>query len=255
MTHKINTFRSLMLLVNQDEGDHVLKDMALRFVSAMRDWPTDNYRDIAKFIQEFKGYFGDPFTFVNGRIINIVNAPDWTWRAEAGAAITKMIELSIQHFDTEDFDAIVDRMLSYYEQKFLMTSKQEPISSTGYARFDICSSILGEADFVHWLGLEPDQFRGNDYTEIDGTKTTIWRINTPMTQNSVSANQIRSIVNRLIPIKDRLIALKQAHPDLFCELYVVLWSIPLDLDVDLDNETLQFLAETGAAFRSEIFTI
>ena len=254
MTHKINTFRSLMLLVKQDESDHPLKDIALLFVSALRDWPTDNSRDIVKCIQEFKDYFGAPMPFVDSRSINRIKVEGW-WQEEAGASLRQMIDLSIKHFGAADFDAIVDRILSYYEQKFLLTSKQEPIRSTGYARFDLRSDTLTEADFVHWLGLEPDEFCSTDNTWFDGTKTTIWRINTPMTQNSVSANQIRSIVNRLIPIKDRLIAIKQADPDLFCELYVVLWSNPVDLDVDLDNETLQFLAETGAAFRSEIFTI
>ncbi|WP_373552049.1 DUF4279 domain-containing protein [Haliscomenobacter sp.] len=257
MTRKINSYNSLMLLVNQDESDHPLKDIALLFGSALIDWPTDNGQDIVKCIQEFKDYFGDPFTFVNGRIINIIHfSTYWSWRNEAGAAITEMIELSIKHYDTADFDAIVDRILSYYEQKFLLTSKQEPIRSTGYARFKLCSSILREADFMHWLGLEPDEFGGTDNTDkFDGTKTTIWRIRTPMTQNSVSANQVRSIVNRLIPIKDRLIAIKQADPDLFCELDAILWSNPLDLQVHLDNETLLFLGEIGVHFRSIMFTI
>jgi Domain of unknown function (DUF4279) len=257
MTRKISAYRSLMLLINQDETDHPLKDIALLLGSALVDWPTDNSHDIVKCIQEFKDYFGDPFTFVDGRIINIIHFPTYSsWRGEAGWAITKMIELSIKHFDTADFDAIVDRVLSYYVQKFLMTSKQEPIRSTGYARFELCSDILREADFVHWLGLEPDEFGGTDDTDkFEGTKTTIWSIHTPMTQNSGSANLIRRIVNHLIPIKDRLIALKQAHPDLICELNVVLWSNPLDLHVDLDNETLQFLAEIGAEFRSEMFAI
>ena len=256
MTRKISAYRSLMLLVNQDENDHPLKDIALLFGSALVDWPTDNSHDIVKCIQEFKDYFGDPFTFVDGRIINIVNAPDWSWRGESGAAITKMIELSIKHFDTADFDAIVDRVLSYYEQKFLLTSKQEPIRSTGYAHFKLSSSIFNEADFMHWLGLEPDEFCGTDDTDkFEGTKTTIWSIRTPMTLNTVSASLIRSIVNRLIPIKDRLIALKQAHPDLICELNVVLWSNPLDLYIDMDNETLHFLAEIGAEFHSEMFVI
>ncbi len=255
MTRKIGTFRSLMLLVNLDESDHVLKDIALQFESALRDWPTDNSRDIVKCIQEFKDYFGDPFRFENGRIINIAHAPDWSWRGESGVALTKMIELSIQHYHTADFDAIVDRVLSYYEQKFLMTSKQKPIRSTGYARFDLCSSTLTEVDFVHWLGLEPDEFGGTDNTGFDGTKTTTWSIRTPMTLNTVSTNLIRRIVNRLMPIKDRLIALKQAHPDLNAELDVVLWSNPLDLYIDMDNETLQFLGEIGGQFRSEMFAI
>jgi hypothetical protein len=255
MTRKINSQSSLILLVKQDESDHPLKDIALLFASALLDWPTDNSNDIVKCVQEFKDYFGDPFTFKDGRIINIISAPYWSWRGEAGAAITEMIELSIKHYDTADFDAIVDRILSYYEQKFLLTSKQEPIRSTGYARFDLRSDTLTEADFVHWLGLEPDEFCSTDNTWFDGTKTTIWRINTPMTQNSVSANQIRSIVNRLIPIKDRLIAIKQVDPDLFCYLDVVLWSNPLDLYITMDNETLLFLGEIGVQFNSDMFVI
>ena len=256
MPRKISTFRSLMLLVNQDKSDHVLKDIAQLFISALRDWPTDNSRDIVKCIQEFKDYFGDPFTFVDGRIINIIHFPTYSsWRGEAGWAITKMIELSIKHFDTADFDVIVDRVLSYYEQKFLLTSTQKPISSTGYARFDLCSSILTEADFVHWLGLEPDEFGGTDHTEFDGTKTTTWKIRTPMTPNTVSAKLVQRIVNRLIPIKDRLIALKQVDPDLICELDVVFWSDPLDLYIIMDHETLLFLGEIGVQFHSEMFSI
>ncbi|MDX2068546.1 MAG: DUF4279 domain-containing protein [Haliscomenobacter sp.] len=255
MNPKINTYRSLLHLVRLDETDHIFKDIAQLFLSALTDWPTDDHHDIVKCIQGFKDYFGDPFTFVDGRIINIASAPDWTWRGEAGAALTKMIELSIEHLDTADFDVIVDRVLSYYEQKFLMTSKQRPISSTGYARFDLCSSTLTEVDFVDWLGLEPDEFGGTDNNEIDGTKTTIWKIRTPMTPNTVSAKLIQKIVNRLMPIKDRLIALKQAHPDLSCELNVVFWSDPLDLYIILDNETLLFLGEIGAQFHTEMFPI
>ena len=254
MTRKINSYDSLMFLVNQDESDHPLKDIALLFGSALIDWPTDNNQDIVKCIQEFKDYFGDPMPFVDSSSINRIIVEGW-WQEEAGASLRQMIDLSIKHFGAADFDAIVDRILSYYEQKFLLTSKQEPIRRTGYARFKLSSSILREADFMHWLGLEPDEFGDTYNTEINGTKTTVWRIRTPITQNSVSATQVRSIVNRLIPIKDRLIAIKQADPDLFCELDAILWSNPLDLYVDLDNETLLFLGEIGVHFRSIMFTI
>jgi len=255
MPRKINSQSSLILLVKQDESDHPLKDIALLFASALLDWPTDNSRDIVKCIQEFKDYFGDPMPFVDSWSINRIKVAGW-WQEEAGASLRQMIDLSIKHFGVADFDAFVDRILSHYEQKFLMTSKQEPIRSTGYARFDLCSSILREADFMHWLGLEPDEFGGADNTDqFEGTKTTIWSIRTPMTQNSVSANQVRSIVNRLIPIKDRLIAIKQADPDLFCELDVVLWSDPLHLYINMDKETLLFLGEVGVQFNSDMFTI
>ena len=254
MTRKINSYDSLMFLVSQDESDHPLKDIALLFASALIDWPTDNNQDVVKCIQEFKDYFGDPMPFVDRISINRIKVEGW-WQEEAGASLRQMIDLSIKHFGAADFDAIVDRILSYYEQKFLLTSKQEPIRRTGYARFKLSSSILREADFMHWLGLEPDEFGDTYNTEINGTKTTVWRIRTPITQNSVSATQVRSIVNRLIPIKDRLIAIKQADPDLFCELDAILWSNPLDLYVDLDNETLLFLGEIGVHFRSIMFVI
>ncbi len=256
MHSKINTYRSLLYLVDLDETEHIIKDIAQLFLSALRDWPTDTHQDIVKCIQEFKDYFGDPFTFVDGRIINIIHFPTYSsWRGEAGWAITKMIELSIKHFDTADFDAIVDRMLSHYEQKFLLTSKQKPLKSTGFADFTLSSNTLTETDYSHWLGVEPDVFISKNNTEFEDTKTTIWGISTKMTPNTVSSILIRQIVNRLIPTKDRVIALKQAHPDLSCELELVYWSNPLDSFLYMDNETLLFLGEIGAQFHQEMFTI
>ena len=255
MNRKINTYRSLLHLVRLDETDHILKDIAQLFLSALTDWPTDTHHDIVKCIQEFKDYFGDPFTFVDGRIINIVSAPDWSWRGESGAALTKMIELSIKHFDTTDFDAIVDRVLSHYEQKFLLTSKQKPLKSTGFAHFTLSSNTLTETDYKQWLGVEPDVFISTDNTGFEDTKTTIWGISTKMAPNTVSSILIRQIVNRLTPIKDRVIALKQAHPDLDCELELVYWSNPLDSFLYMDNETMSLLGEIGAQFHTEMFPI
>lgn len=255
MHRKISTYRSLLHLVELDETDHILKDIAQLFLSALRDWPTDNSHDIVKCIQEFKDYFGDPFTFVDGRITNFVKAPDWTWRDEAGAAITEMIELSNLHFNTADFDNVVDRVLSYYEQKFLMTSKGKPVKCSGFAGFTLCSNILAEADYEQWLGVKPDLFIKTDNTEIDGPKTTIWEISTKMTPNTESSILIRQIVERLMPIKDRVIALKQSHPDLNCELELIYWCNPLDSFLYMDNETMLLLGEIGAQFNSEMFTI
>jgi Domain of unknown function (DUF4279) len=254
MNSRITTFDSLRYLLDLDETDHDLKEMATLFVDALRDW--GNCQNIVKCVEDFKAYFGNPLTVENTAHYTGRSNEDWAWRGEAGMSLSKMIAISTKAHNIADFDTIVDNFLGHYEQKFLLTSKQEPISSTGYARFKLCSSILREADFMHWLGLEPDEFGGTDNTDqFEGTKTTIWSIRTPMTQNSVSANQVRSIVNRLIPIKDRLMAIKQADPDLICELDVVLWSDPLDLYITMDNETLLFLGEIGAEFSSEMFVI
>lgn len=108
MNRKINTYRSLSHLVRLDETDHILKDIAQLFLSALTDWPTDTHHDIVKCIQEFKDYFGDPMPFVDSRSINRIKVEGW-WQEEAGASLRQMIDLSIKHFDTADFDAIVDR--------------------------------------------------------------------------------------------------------------------------------------------------
>ena len=255
MHSKINTYRSLLYLVDLDETEHIIKDIAQLFLSALRDWPTDTHQDIVKCIQEFKDYFGDPFTFVDGRIINIIHFPTYSsWRGEAGWAITKMIELSIQHFNTADFDVIVDRVLSHYEQKFLLTSKQKPLKSTGFADFTLSSNTLTEKDYKHWLGVEPDVFISPDNPDYEDTQTT-WGISTGMTPNTVSSILVRKIVSRLIPIKDRVIALKQAHPDLSCELELVYWSNPLDSFLYMDKEMMLLLGEIGAQFHTEMFSI
>lgn len=235
-----------MLLVDQDESEHVLKDIALLLVNALRDWPTDNRNDIAKCIAEFKAYFGDPFTFVNGRISNIVPAPDWTWRGEAGAALTEMIELSIQHLQLANFDAIVDRVLGYYEQKFLLSSKQKPFSTVGYAQFELWTNDLTRVDYLHWLGLEPDRF--------SGAETKGWSIRTSMTVNINAYTLVKKIVKRLTPIKDRLTSLKQAHPDLNAELNLTVWSSN-SLALQLEPETLQFLGEISVQLSIEMFAI
>lgn len=243
MNRKINTYRSLLHLVSHDKTEHVIKDLAALFLEALNDWPTDNSHDIVKCIQEFKYCFGYPFTFVDGRIVHFKHVKGWK-QLEVGSIVTKMVELSIKHFDTADFDVIVDRVLSYYEQKFLMTSAQRPIQSTGCTYFNIWTMSEDKTvDYLHWLGLESD-------------KINIERLfRTPMLLNEGSTSLIRRMVKRLIPFKDRLIALKQAHRDLHFELTVLFWTDPLYLWINLENETLQFLAETGIEFRSELFAI
>lgn len=244
MNRKINTYRSLLHLVDFDETDHIIKDLAKLFLEALNDWPTDSSQDIVKCVQEFKYCFGNPFTFVNGHIVHFKHVKGWK-ALEVGSIVTKMVELSIEHFDTADFDVIVDRVLSYYEQKFLMTSAQRPIQSTGCAYFCIWTlSEEKEVDYIQWLSHESDKIEN------------IEKLFRPqLLLNEGSTRLILRMVKRLTPFKDRLIALKQAHPDLHFELIVLFWTDPLYLWINLDNETLQFLAETGIEFRSELFVI
>ncbi len=62
---------------------------------------------------ELKQYFGSPVT--KEKIKN--RPPDNAWRQEAGSSIFQMIELSESFYNKNDFDIILNDILSYYEQQ------------------------------------------------------------------------------------------------------------------------------------------
>ncbi|MCB9080156.1 MAG: hypothetical protein H6555_00415 [Lewinellaceae bacterium] len=243
MPHRIKTFRSLLHLVALDETDHDLREMASLLVDALRDW--GNCHDIVRCIAGFKSYFGDPLTVENTKCYTGRDTEDWAWRGEAGMSLSEMIKRSIEAYQVADFDTIVDRFLHYYEQKFLLTSKGEPLSHTGFATFYIYSENLTGADVERWLGVESDGQRG--------AVENHWILKTPLTRNIPGGVLGQQMVKRLMPLKDRLIALKKANPTAHYGLGIVIWSSLTDFD--LDNETLLFLGEIGARLESEIFPI
>ena len=243
MNSKITTFRSLMHLVDLDETDHAMKEMANLFVEALRDW--GNCQNIVKCIEDFKAYFGNPLTVENTAHYTGRSNENWAWRGEAGMSLSEMIANSTKAYNIADFDTIVDNFLSHYERKYLLTTKGKPLSNTGYAGFIIYADNLTAADCVQWLGMEPDGF--------DTPEDKNWTITTPLTVNMDQSTMIRQIIKRLIPIKDRLIALKQAYPDLHYQLNVVIWSSTLN--ISLGNDTLLFLGEIGAGLGNEMFAL
>lgn len=58
MDNKITKYYTLSNLVDIDEKDHKLKDIATLFLQAINDWQANNTTDIQDFIKEFKAYFG-----------------------------------------------------------------------------------------------------------------------------------------------------------------------------------------------------
>ena len=263
MNSKITTFRSLMLLVDLDETDHEMKEIATLFVDALRDW--GNCQNIVKCIEDFKAYFGNPLTVENTAHYTGRSTEDWAWRGEAGMSLSEMIAISTKTYNISDFDTIIDNFLNHYERKYLLTTKGKPISDRGYARFNIFSKTLTEADYLHGLGMEPDSFvtseslgdhvpgLGMEPDSFVISECTTWTIKTALTLNINQYTMIKQIVKRLMPIKDRLIALKQANPDLEYGLYVVIWSSTLHLY--LENDTLLFMGEIGAEFHYEVFAL
>lgn len=181
----------------------------------------------------FKAYFGDPLTVENTAHYNGRDTEDWAWRAEAGAALSEMIQRSIADYQIADFDTIVDRFLTYYEQKFFMTSTGKPLSDTGFASFRVYSENLTSADVAQWLGA--------DYEDIQ----------TSLTTNRRGGLLVQQVVKKLLPFKDRLVALKQAMPEVDYTLTVVVWSTLTDFDID--SESMLLLGEIGARLDSELF--
>jgi hypothetical protein len=116
MNHNINTFRALLDLVGLDKTDHELKVIGELFLSAMRDWPSEEQLSITEYIVEFKLNFGDPLTEENtARYLG--TGPYWSWKGEAGVALSRMMEHATKHFHLSNFDEIVERLLDHYAEK------------------------------------------------------------------------------------------------------------------------------------------
>ena len=90
--NKIETYSTLWNLVDIDQTDHKLKDIATLFLNAMNDWPTQDQSKIADFVNELKEYFGSPLTVekIDERKFNGQNA----WHVEAGSSIAELTAYS-----------------------------------------------------------------------------------------------------------------------------------------------------------------
>lgn len=116
MDNIITTYATLWNLVDIDQKDHKLKNIATLFLNAMNDWPTYNQTDIQDFINELKAYFGTPLTIekIDKKKSDGQNA----WQVEAGSSIAELIDTSTRFYNQSDFDKIIDTVLSYYNDEF-----------------------------------------------------------------------------------------------------------------------------------------
>lgn len=120
------------------------------------------------------------------------------------------------------------------------------IPNEAYVYFAIRSDTLTKADCTRWLGMEPVETAGKG-------PNNNWQISTPLTEDPFLHPMIRDIVAQLVPIKDRLIAFKQAHPDLQYWLEVVLYQGDSAPGLGFENDTLRFLGEIGATIDCDIY--
>lgn len=117
--NKIETYSTLWSLVNIDQTDHKLKDIATLFLNAMNDWPTQDQLKIADFVKELKEYFGSSLTIekIEARKLDGQNA----WNVEAGSSIAELIDTSTRFCNESQFDNILKNILDFYEQEFNKT--------------------------------------------------------------------------------------------------------------------------------------
>src|SRR5687768_6282224 len=116
MDNKVTTCFTLWNLVDIDQKDHKIKELAKLLFDGMKDWPTFNQTEISDFIKELKIYFGDPLTItgINSRKFDGING----WKVEAGWSIAELIRISTEFCNESHFDKIVDNILSYYNDEF-----------------------------------------------------------------------------------------------------------------------------------------
>ena len=131
MDNNIKTYSTLWNLVDIDNKDHKLKDIATLFLNAMYDWPTYNQIDIQDFINELKSYFGTPLTIdkINKRKFDGQNA----WQLVAGSSIAELIDTSTRFCNQTDFDKIIDSVFRFYNDEF---SKVDFIAELQYLTTD-----------------------------------------------------------------------------------------------------------------------
>jgi Elongation factor Tu C-terminal domain len=117
MTSTITTIDQLSSLVDIDNKDHKIKDIAELFLNAMTDWTTFNQTNIFEFVQELKQYFGAPLTKekISQKSLN-VSEENSVWRHESGSSIFQMIDTSERFCNESNFDRIFQNVISYYEQ-------------------------------------------------------------------------------------------------------------------------------------------
>lgn len=119
MDNKIETYSTLWSLVDIDQTDHKLKDIATLFLNAMNDWPTQDQHKIVDFVKELEEYFGSSLTIenLNVREFNEKNA----WNLEARSSIAELIDTSTRFCNESNFDNILKNILNFYAQEFNKT--------------------------------------------------------------------------------------------------------------------------------------
>ena len=163
---KIETYSTLWNLVDIDQTDHKLKDIATLFLNAMNDWTTFNQTLITDFVKELKDFFGSPLTIekIDHKKHELTDELN-VWRHEAGSSIAEIILISTQFCNESSFDKILQNTLTYYEEEF---SKTDFIAQLKYTT----TENGGRKAAVH-SGYRPQMKFDFDEMQTSGQQTFI----------------------------------------------------------------------------------
>lgn len=112
----LTTIDQLSSLVERDDIEHVLKQVAQLFLDAANDWPTNQIL-ISDFVKELNEYFGTPLTKEKISNKKLDSSSGNTWCHEAGSSVIEMLDVSKKNYGHQNLDETLQKLYSYYESQ------------------------------------------------------------------------------------------------------------------------------------------
>lgn len=118
MDRQITTFGTLENIVNFENENSEIEQLAKLFLVAMNDWDSNNQTNIFDYITELRKFVGSPITLKKINSKSKANILNNAWKIESATSIAEMIQLAELKIKENDFDKIIVKFLDYYNSKF-----------------------------------------------------------------------------------------------------------------------------------------
>ncbi|UFK97754.1 hypothetical protein [Kaistella faecalis] len=118
MDREITTFRTLENIVDFENENVEIKQLAELFLTAMNDWDSNNQTNIFEYITKLRKFVGSPITLKKIEVKSKTNILNNACKIESTTSIAEMIKNAEQKIQENDFDKIITQILNYYNSKF-----------------------------------------------------------------------------------------------------------------------------------------
>jgi hypothetical protein len=118
MDRQITTLRTFENIVDFENENPRIKQLAELFLTAMNDWPSYNQTEISEFTTELRKFIGSPITLNKIEAKSKTNILNNAWKIVSASSIAEMIKNSELFINESDFDKIISKILDYYNSKF-----------------------------------------------------------------------------------------------------------------------------------------